>query len=134
MVRIAQLMILIKPIGVENIVIFAIRAAVSEMQLILTLNGLATNCAIIIEPSIQFVWNFAERLLGAQGSFWKSRPKFSFVEIWHHHSLYGQHCPINESLTLLGSKIYLFFAMRAAVSDIQLFLPFRGKLALISTN
>ena len=38
MVKIAQLLNL-KPLGVENIVIFAIRAAVSEIQLILTLNG-----------------------------------------------------------------------------------------------
>ena len=37
-VRMSQLMIR-KPLGVENIVIFAIRAAVSEIQLILTLNG-----------------------------------------------------------------------------------------------
>ena len=35
MVKIAQIIIL----GVENIVIFAIRAAVSEIQLILILNG-----------------------------------------------------------------------------------------------
>ena len=35
---IAQLMIP-KPLGVENLVIFAIRAAVSEIQLILALNG-----------------------------------------------------------------------------------------------
>ena len=40
MVKIAQLMIRSGPyIGVENIVIFAIRAAVSEIQLISTLNG-----------------------------------------------------------------------------------------------
>ena len=38
MVKIAQLMILYTH-GVENIVIFAIRAAVFEIQLILTLNG-----------------------------------------------------------------------------------------------
>ena len=38
MVKIAQLMIP-QPPGVENIVIFAIRAAVSEIQLVLTLNG-----------------------------------------------------------------------------------------------
>ena len=38
MVKIAQLMIPLPP-GVENIVIFAIRAAVSEIQLILALNG-----------------------------------------------------------------------------------------------
>ena len=38
MVKIAQLMIP-QPPGVENIAIFAIRAAVSEIQLFLTLNG-----------------------------------------------------------------------------------------------
>ena len=38
MVKIAQLMIPLPP-WVENIVIFAIRAAVSEIQLILALNG-----------------------------------------------------------------------------------------------
>ena len=38
MVEIGQLMIF-KPHGVENIVIFEIRAAVFEIQLILTLNG-----------------------------------------------------------------------------------------------
>ena len=38
MVRIAQLIIFLLP-WVENIVIFAIRAAVSEIQLFLTLNG-----------------------------------------------------------------------------------------------
>ena len=38
MVEIAQLMIP-KPPGVEHIVIFAIWAAVSEIQLFLTLNG-----------------------------------------------------------------------------------------------
>ena len=37
MVKIAQLIIL-NPLGVENIVIFAIRAAVSEIQLFLTLD------------------------------------------------------------------------------------------------
>ena len=31
----------------------------------------------------------------------------------------------------LGSKISLFFAIRAAVSKIQLFLTLNGKLALI---
>ena len=39
MVKISQLMIHQPPLGVENIVIFAIRAAVSEIQLFLTLNG-----------------------------------------------------------------------------------------------
>ena len=43
MVKIDQLMIP-QPPGVENIVIFAIRAAVSEIQLFLTLNG---NLALI---------------------------------------------------------------------------------------
>ena len=38
MVKIAHLMIP-QPPGVENIVIFAIQAAVSEIQLFLTLNG-----------------------------------------------------------------------------------------------
>ena len=38
MVKIAQLMIP-QPPGVQNIVIFAIRAAVSEIQLFLTLSG-----------------------------------------------------------------------------------------------
>ena len=38
MVKIAQLMIPQTP-GVQNIVIFGIRAAVSEIQLFLTLNG-----------------------------------------------------------------------------------------------
>ena len=38
MVKIAQLMI-VQPPGVENIVIFAIRAAVSKIQLFLGLNG-----------------------------------------------------------------------------------------------
>ena len=38
MVKIAKLVIP-KPHGVENIVIFAIRAVVFEIQLILTLNG-----------------------------------------------------------------------------------------------
>ena len=38
MVKIAQLMSPQSP-GVQNIVIFAIRAAVSEIQLFLTLNG-----------------------------------------------------------------------------------------------
>ena len=38
MVKIAQSMIT-QPPGVENIVIFAIRAAISEIQLFLTLNG-----------------------------------------------------------------------------------------------
>ena len=38
MVKIAQLMIP-QPLRVENIFIFAIRAAVSEIQLFLTLNG-----------------------------------------------------------------------------------------------
>ena len=38
MVKITKLMIP-QPPGVENILIFAIRAAVSEIQLFLTLNG-----------------------------------------------------------------------------------------------
>ena len=39
MVKFAQLMIPQPPPGVQNIVIFTIRAAVSEIQLFLTLNG-----------------------------------------------------------------------------------------------
>ena len=35
------------------------------------------------------------------------------------------------ALSPLGSKISLFFAIRAAVSDIQLILTLNGKLALI---
>ena len=44
------------------------------------------------------------------------------------NALYGQNC------ILKGVKNIVIFAIQEAVSEIQLFLAFRGNLALISTN
>ena len=66
--------------------------------------------------------------------FGKVGQSYFFGEIWHHHALYGQNCPINDSLTPMGVENIVIIAIRAAVSEIQLFLTCRGQLALIITN
>ena len=54
------------PLRVENIVFFAIRAAVSEIQLFLILNIYISIDWLLIRQSL-FNRDFAERFLGAQG-------------------------------------------------------------------
>ena len=68
----------------------------------------------------------------AKDNFWKSRPKFIFfVKFDTTMPKVIRIAPINDSLSPLGSKISLFFSIRAAISEIQLILTLNGKLALI---
>ena len=64
---------------------------------------------------------------------WKSRPKFFFLCVKFDTTMPKviRIATINDSLSPLGSKISLFFVIRAAISEIQLILTLNGKLALI---
>ena len=76
-------------------------------------------------PSIQLVWNSTKRLLGAQGLFLESRPNLIFV--WN----LTPPCLIWSNLPINVVENIIIFAIRAAVSEIQLILTLNGNLALI---
>ena len=67
--------------------------------------------SIVLSVSMDHQGEFikGDTVMGDQGSFFGKVGQSLFLcEIWHHHALYGHNCPINESLTPMGSKISLF--------------------------
>ena len=126
-VRIAQLMFLYAP-WVENIVIFAIRAAVSEIQLILALNGKLALIGYKLGhnylteyPIGLYLWRTTPAWV-PKDHFWESRPKLFFVrDILHHHALFGQNCPINDSLTPWCRKYRYFSDPNSRFRDTAVF-------------